>query len=329
MRRFVTSTMCAALALTAAACGDPDATGSSSAAPPTSVSTIPPTAGTPTTAPAPTTTLPGSGNEGGFGAPAIAEGEFEAPWTVRIGGTVALLPNGCWTLSNHDAGLILFPPGTSYGADPTELVLPDGAIVGDGDVVTGHGVAVYGIDQLPGGPDGKWGNYATFCGVEQLVAAMDLGVRFEPARDEAAQMVAGLTVGSFVTNWGCGYGFVTSTGDESVSIRISFEGGEPPSGGEVTLPADGWSAYVEVGDFQFSNWCDDVIEWFEPSDIDGSNQRFEIVAGTFTMPANDAGTWCSGPVSVVVEGLVVDTPAGEATFDPITIGNDSFGCFAG
>jgi hypothetical protein len=320
--------MVVTLALAAAACGDPDASGSSSAPPPTSVSSIPPTVDTasPTT-PAPTT-VPESGNEGGFGAPAAAEGEFDASQATHIGGTVALLPNGCWTLSNHDTGLILFPPGTTYGADPTELVLPGGAVVRDGEVVSGHGVAMYGIDDLPGGADGKWGNYAAFCGVEQLVAAVDLGLRLEPTADEAAQTIAGLTAGSFVTDWGCGYGFVASTGDELVSIAISYRGGEPPSGGEVTLPADGWSAYVEVGDFQFANWCDDVIEWFEPSDLDESNQEFEITAGTFAVPSS-AEVPCSGPVSVVVEGLVVDTPAGDVAFDPIAIENDSFGCFAG
>lgn len=322
--------MVAALALAATACGDPEESGSSSAPPPTSVSSIPPTVDTasPTT-PAPTTTVPDSGNEGGFGPPAAAEGEFDASQAVHIGGTVALQPNGCWTLANHDAGLILFPTGTEYGADPTELVLPDGSVVRDGDVVTGHGVVVYGIEALPGGVDGKLGNYATFCGIDRAVAATDLGVRFEPTPDEAAQMVAGLTTDSFLTDWGCGYGFVSSTGDEFVSIRIWFEGGEPPSGGEVTLPADGWRAFVEVGDFQFSNWCDDIIEWFEPTDLGEVNQRFEIVAGRFTMPDNDATTWCTGPAGIEVDGLVVDTPAGQLAFDPIRIVNDHFGCFAG
>lgn len=199
----------------------------------------------------------------------------------------------------------------------------------DGDVVSGRGVVVYGIDRLPGGADGKWGNYAAFCGEVGVVAATDLALQFEPSVGEAAQSVAGLTVESFTTDWGCGYGFVTSTPDERIALQLQWNGAEPLAAGDIVLPDPSWTANVVVGDFQFINWCDDVIEFYEPFELAASNPAFEISAGTFTMPANDAGTWCSGPVSVVVEGLVVDTPVGEVTFDPIVIENDSFGCFAG
>jgi hypothetical protein len=323
MRWLMRSATVAALALGAAACGDPGASGSPSTSPPTSVSTIPPTR------PAPSTTVPDSGNEGGFGPPAAAGGEFDASQALHIGGTVALQPNGCWTLSNDgDAGLILFPPGTTYGDDPTALVLPDGAVVRDGAFVAGHGVVVDGIAQIPGAEYGKWGNYAAFCDIERFVATTDLHLRADLGADEAAQLVASLTAASFTTDWGCGYAFRASTADELVSISIRYLGGEPPAAGAVTLPADDWRAHVEVGDFQFMNWCDDVIDWFESGDLAASNQEFEISAGSFTVPSS-AEVPCSEPVSVVVEGLAVDTPAGEVTFDPITIENDDFGCFAG
>lgn len=116
----------------------------------------------------------GGGDEalGGFGAPAAAPHEFQVPDTTAMAGTVEVDSRGCWRLEGDgDGALVILPTGFQLGASGDELRTATGQALPSGTPVTVAGARV-AVAALPGGPDGKWGNYTAFCDPEAAVVVV-------------------------------------------------------------------------------------------------------------------------------------------------------------
>jgi len=110
-----------------------------------------------------TTTAPSS-NVGGDALPVQQPGEDYDIDPAPLSGTVILAPNGCWYADVGDGPRILmFPAGyTQDAVDGSIMCSPDGTAITDGVVFDGAGEMVRTAN-IPGGPDGYWGNYLSFC----------------------------------------------------------------------------------------------------------------------------------------------------------------------
>ena len=79
---------------------------------------------------------------------------------------VRLADNGCFlgtTAPEQKPRLVVWPSGTAQGDHGDELRLPDGAIVGHGDVLDGRGLLLP-TDRLPAvAEDGYWAFAVGFC----------------------------------------------------------------------------------------------------------------------------------------------------------------------
>lgn len=311
MHRALTA-MTVAVVFALTSCGDP-------ATAPFAGSSVP------TTTP-PTTAPP---DMAGSGLSVASPGEFIIAFEQQMAGTLELDDNGCWFLGGtYGRGPIVFPPGFTLAEDGTTVIGSDGEQLVDGTPMDISGTILYTADELPGGPDDKWGNHLAFCGLHSgLVVASQLSAATLPTATEATELIKRLDTSSLVTEWPCGYGFATSSADQRVGLMIVPIGPELPEGGPVTLPDDRFYAVVEVGSNLFSNNCDDVFEWFEPERR--SAARFEIVSGTFTYP-DAADLACGGPPkTITVTDVAVAVPDGETTLGTIEITNRSPGCLAG
>jgi hypothetical protein len=321
----------AALVAFTAACGDDTPADGANQVPTVQPTTVPVTSAPVTSAPVttePVTTEPS--NEGGFGAPAAAAGEFGQLPGVAMVGNAELADNGCWYLSgNGETALLVAPTGTQLGDDGVTLVTADGIVIADGSPIETRGGLVAFTD-LPGGPDGKWGNYATFCAptYEVVVVADTLTLAYDPAGADLAALAAELDSSVFDTDYGCGFGFATGDADGKWALHVDIRTDSPPAAGLVDLPDERFQVTVTAGANLFSNHCDDVMEWFEPSPSEAA--VWDVTAGQFTYPETSA-EWCAGgpPVTITLTDASVDTPAGLVLLDPIEITNTSFGCFAG
>jgi hypothetical protein len=285
-------------------------------------------AGPATTDTAPTTVDPD--DVGGFGAPAAAAGEFDLTSTWAMAGTADLDQRGCWWLEGDgDRGLLLAPTGTELGSTGDTLVTIDGTVIADGTRLDIEGLLLYSVDDLPGGPDGKWGNHVAFCGPGRpIVVAKALRVPGDTDLDTATVEFVDLGAALFDTDHGCGYGFSAGSADERWALLLSPSSGETIDPGTITLPDDRFGATVNVGQHLFANHCDDVVEWFEPDRL--VEATWPIVAGSFEYPGSDGTGDCSrGSVTTTLLDAVVDLDGTLVELDPITIENPSFGCFAG
>ncbi len=271
-------------------------------------------------------------NEGGFGAPAAAPGEFEAASEVAITAIATLDNSGCWYLTGDVIqSLLVAPEGTVVDASGSALVTPTGEVVGDGDRVDARGWLLT-VSDLPGGPDGKWANYVAFCDPsDDAVVTTSLGAAFDPVTEDPAAYAAVLSAKGaalFDTDYGCGYGFTAGDRVGTWALRIDTEQFfDPPAPRPVTLPDDRFEPTVTAGGHLFSNHCDDVEDWFEPDPAPVA--EWPIVAGSFTYPDFDPSENCASPATIVLAGGVVDVDGTNVALDDITITNDAFGCFAG
>ncbi len=269
-------------------------------------------------------------NEGGFGAPAASLGEFGRLSGIDMVGSARLESNGCWYLAgNGDAALLVAPAGTQIGDDGRSLITGAGTVIEDGAAVDSTGGFV-ALDQIPGGPDGKWGNYASFCnptyGFVAVTETLDLA--FDPTGVDPAALIGQLDASVFDTDFGCGYGFMTGAADERWSLIINVTSGTPPEAGVVVLPDDRFDVTVTAGAHLFANNCDDVMEWFEP--VYTPAVDWNVTGGTFTYPGGSEATCGSGlPVTITLVDATVDTGGDPIVLAPIDITNDHFGCFAG
>jgi hypothetical protein len=275
----------------------------------------------------PTATVP---DEGGFGAPAAAPDEFPLLPGMTMTGTAELAPNGCWYLSgNGESALLIGPTGTTLGEDGATLVTAEGIVVADGTRLDTTGGLV-GLTELPGGADGRWGNYAAFCDPTYgyAVVADVLDLAFDPAAVDPDALAAELGASVFDTDYGCGFGFTTGDADGRWALYVEVTTATPPAAGPVSLPDERFDVSVTAGAHLFVNHCDDVAEWFEPDYTPAL--EWAVSAGEFTYPET-SGEICAGepPQTITLTGATVDTPAGPVVLDPIEITNTSFGCFAG
>ncbi len=306
-----------ASALLVAACGSDGGP----AAPNTGGETLPET----------TTTVP-PGNEGGFGPQAAAPGEFELPWRQPMFATLEQDRRGCWSLKgSYEDVFVVLPPGFTDDPSGTAVVTADRVVVPAGtsvEVVAG----LIDVEDVPGGADGRWGNQLAFCDPATLavVVVESLTVDdFDPTALDAAALAELVARAEFDVDWGCGYGFATSTDDQRVGLLIDPVDFEPPEPGPVTLPDDRFAVSVVVGEHLFANHCDDVVEWFEPERVVAA--RYPVTAGSFQFdpPPVDEQSGSSNPVVVVLENATVETPAGPIDLGSVEIENRAYGFFAG
>lgn len=306
----------AAVALLAAGCGDDTGAG-----------TAPTTTGAPTAPTAPT--------DGGFGAPAAAPGEFGGLPGTSFSGTVEVAANGCWYLAGNrafersESALFIAPAGTRLGEDGASLITADGAVIGAGEAVDATGGFVP-VSDLPGGADGRWGNYVASCEPSggHAIVAETFGAAFRSSDVDPLALVQELNAARFVVDHPCGYGFATGDADGRWALRVDTSTATPPPSGTVDLPDERFRAVVTAGAHLFSNHCDDVSEWFEPTPSVAA--EWPVVAGRFVYPPASADECAGGPaVMITLVGAVVDTPTGPVDLEPIEIENTAFGCFAG
>jgi hypothetical protein len=296
--------------------------------------TIGPSVGGPsaptTTSSTPTTPPTTPANDGGFGAPAASPGEFEPQPGVAVAGTAELDPRGCWYVSGvGGSALLIAPIGTRLGDDGITLVTADGTLIDDGariDVVGG----VVPLADLPGGADGRWGTYSTFCDPNDRLAVVadELDAAFDPA-DATPEALAGeLDASLFDTDYGCGYGFATGDATGRWALRIDVTTATPPAPGPVDLPDGRFDVSVISGVHLFANHCDDVWEWFEPEATVAVD--WDVTSGHFEYPAASIDGCAGGPpVTIRLVDASVDTSSGPVELDSVEIRNSAFGCFAG
>lgn len=268
-------------------------------------------------------------DEAGFDVGA-APGEFgDLPGTVMVG-TAELAGNGCWYLSGDgESALLVAPVGTELAMDGTGLTPASGVTITDGEPVDVVGGLVE-LTALPGGPDGRWGNYVSFCAPQYgfAVVAETLTPAFDPHDVDPDELLRGLDASVFELDFGCGYGFATGDAAGRWALRIDTTSPAPPPPGRVDLPDERFRVFVSTGAHLFANHCDDVAEWFEPAPVVAA--EWAVVAGTFDYPATtDEGCGGGPSVTTTLVGATIDTSAGSLVLDPIAITNDAFGCFAG
>lgn len=315
----------AALLVSACGAGDPDG----SAAPQPSPSTTTPTA----TKNAPTTTMP-PGNTGGFGTPAQTPGEFDgfgnsAPLRAEL----RLAGDGCWYADiNGTSRIAVFPVGFEipFSSDPTAVDSPDGVRFVSGNSVDGTAKILF-PDELPGGDAGKWSNYAAFCGTAstEFVVFDAMRSAFDPNALDEDEIVALVDGAAFSMPWSCGRGWVVSTPDERVAIYIYQRGDHQlAAGATIELPDPDWHARLVVGEFLFSNHCDDVFESWEPSPVVAA--EWMLGAGVIEVLDDFPSDMDPGPVGARLDGGVVVTDSGRRVPLPtIELINRGFNFFAG
>lgn len=314
------------IALLVSACGPGDA------APPTSLTTAPSVTVT-TTTNAPTTTTPPD-NTGGFGTPAQAPGEFDGLGSsAPLRAELRLAGDGCWYADiNGDARLAVFPVGFEipFSSDPTAIDSPDGVRYISGNQVDGAARVLF-AGELPGGDAGRWSNHAAFCGTPdtQFVVFDEMRPAFDPnALDEDA-IVALVDGAGFTVPWSCGRGWAVSTPDERVAIYI-YQRGEDrlAAGATIELPDPDWRARLVVGEFLFSNHCDDVFESWEPSPVVAAEWMLD--AGVIEVLDDFPSGMDPGSVRARLDGGVVVTDSGRRIPLPtIELINRGFNFFAG
>ncbi len=124
-------------------------------------------------------------------------------------------------------------------------------------------------------------------------------------------------------SYGCGYGFQAGRPDQRVGLFLRRD--TPAASGTVTLPADGWTGEIRLGDDLFANWCDDVMEPDEPTPEVA--EAWTLVEGTLEVTVPDSG---QGRATLTATGLVAERPDGERVpLGDITIDNEYYGQFAG
>lgn len=271
-------------------------------------------------------------NEGGFGAPAQDSGEFEFDFPGKpVAGTLLLAPNGCWYADmNGTERLVVLPPGFRQSArSGAELVDDGGEIFKHGDRFDAVGYIVWSAD-VPGGADGKWGNYMSLCQpeVDQLAVFTSLDHEFDPTTLSTKELSEMLSTADFTEHFPCGRGWATSTADQRVGLVLYEAEPADVSTGPIDLPHPDWNASVLIGKNLFSEHCNDAIEeWIALPTIAA---QWPLASGTITIadaiPSRDEG---SARVRATLAGARADTGAGLVPLPAVELDNPSFNFFAG
>ncbi len=277
----------------------------------------------------PTTT---ESNEGGFGAPSQMPGEFDFGPGRPVNGELRLADSGCWyaDISGQER-LVVLPVGFEQSPETAaELIDSTGTTFGDGDRFDAVGSMVPG-DLVPGGADGKWGNYVVFCqpDIVELAVFDSFAHEYDPTSLSEVELAEMVENAEFTEHWKCGRGWATSTSDQRVGLII-YEA-EPWSAegvDEISLPDTAWNALILVGKNLFSEHCNDAIEmWIALPTI---AQQWPLSGGkvvvTDTMPGPDDEP---AYVRAVLEGGEIETESGMIQLPRIDLDNESFNFFAG
>lgn len=271
-------------------------------------------------------------NEGGSGAPSQAPGEFDFGPGRPVTGELRIADNGCWYADiSGEERLVVLPVGFEQSPETgAELIDSTGTTFRDGDRFDAVGSMVPG-DLVPGGADGKWGNYMAFCEPEMVELAVfdSFAHEFDPTSLSQAELADMVQNGVFTERWECGRGWATSTSDQRVGLII-YET-EPWSADgldEISLPDTGWEASILVGKNLFSEHCNDAIEmWIALPTI---AQQWPLSGGkvvvTDPVPGPDEGP---AHVRAVLEGGEIETGSGTIQLPRIDLVNESFNFFAG
>lgn len=128
--------------------------------------------------------------------------------------------------------------------------------------------------------------------------------------------------------WGCGEGFWISDRDQTVGLRIAYQGTDLDSDRMVSLPHPSWNATLVVGSDLFANWCDDVVEPDEPTPIEHWN--LEIVGGSLEVIGTQPAPFQGGELKLEATDLKVELEDSTVTdLGSVTIVNPTWGFFAG
>lgn len=268
---------------------------------------------------APATTTGGAAVGGDF-FPIQAPGDpFPHPG-LELRPTFVLEGNGCWTaeLGTDGRWLVAFPEASTWGGD--RITLPSGMVVTDGLLAEARGGLVYGTDGL----SEPWAALAGFCGLDRIAVLDMIEAPFEPTAAAPGELADLLRSSDLTDPWACGYGFTQSDGAGRVELVVMAEADPLPEAGPVTLPADGWTAFVQVGAHLMVQHCDDAIEGWEPERILGAT--WPVVSGTLTFTEVPGD---GGPVRAVLSGAVVETDDGMVELPDLELLNTCWGCFAG
>lgn len=271
-------------------------------------------------------------NEGGFGAPSQAPGEFDFGPGRPVNGELRLAENGCWYADISDQErLVVLPVGFKQSPESgAELIDPSGTTFRDRDRFDAVGSMVPG-EVVPGGAGGKWGNYMAFCrpDMAELAVFDRFTHEYDPTSLSEAELAEMVKHAEFTEHWKCGRGWAISTPDERVGLII-YEGDPWSADGvdEISLPVKGWNASVIVGKNLFSEHCNDAIEmWIALPTI---AQQWPLSGGkvvvTDPMPGPDEGP---AHVRAVLVGGEIETESGTIQLPRIDLDNESFNFFAG
>lgn len=95
--------------------------------------------------------------------PAAVEAEFDLDQLEPFTGVLRLGKVGCWTIEwSRGVSTAIFPPGFA-AAGEREITSATGALLRDGDRVSGTAELVDALVLLPGGATGQWAEYVAFC----------------------------------------------------------------------------------------------------------------------------------------------------------------------
>ncbi len=225
----------------------------------------------------------------------------------------------------------MFPVGfVQSQIDGSGLVDPEGVIYRSGDGFDAVGFVIPGRS-VPGGVDGKWGNYLSFCQSEsdEVVVLNSIAGAFDPASLTEEELERLVGESSFTEHWPCGRGWAVSAADQRVAIVIYQNSDEPSGTTEVIeLPDVGWNAEVLIGKQLFSEHCNDAIEpWVASPTV---SARWPLTSGTVILldALPDSGA-PPAPVRAILDEAVVDTGTTSIELPSIDLNNTAFNLFAG
>jgi hypothetical protein len=141
-----------------------------------------------------------------------------------------------------------------------------------------------------------------------------------------------------VVDHGCGFGFATSSADQTAGLSLFWTKGFDPSTprpfgvddtGSVALPSGGWDGEFWIGTDLFANWCDDVVEVDEP--VPSIVERWTLVSGVLTFDEPDGLVeFATAPVTATLSGVTIESAGGEQReLADINLTNPAWGFFAG
>lgn len=273
-----------------------------------------------------------SSNVGGEVEPVQRAGESYPHPAGSINGLIELQSSGCWTIDTGDGPQIaIFPLGYELTYTDEWMLGPAGkADISSGTTIDGIGGPAE-VGSLPGGSDGFWGNYVSFCDPSASHVVVLDAVTVDPAAAAMTddELTTAWEIAELTESWPCGLGFTLASSDQTVAVYLHPRDASLPITAPVTFPSERWEGYIVIGKDLLVNHCDDVVEPDEPQRI--VEATWPLIAGTLDFVAPDFDGTCgsSGEVEATLTGAVVQSPSGPMDVADLAIVNSAYGCFAG